>query len=116
MGRRGETLALRWGGVDFDAGTVSIEGTGSIGDDGAQVRSRTKTNKSGKVALSSITLDHLLAHKARVENLLEEAAGEPLEVDPERARVQRRGREPARHPRRGPVATGLHEPAVSPAP
>jgi integrase len=81
-GRRGETLALRWGGVDFDAGTVSIEGTVSIGDDGAQVRSRTKTNKSGKVALSSITLDHLLAHKARVENLLEEAAGEPLEVDP----------------------------------
>ena len=31
-GRRGETLALRWSGVDFDAGTVSIEGTVSIGD------------------------------------------------------------------------------------
>jgi integrase len=81
-GRRGETLALRWGGVDFDAGTISIEGTVSIGDDGAQLRSRTKTNKSRKVALSSITLNHLRAHKARVENLLEEAAGEPLGVDP----------------------------------
>jgi integrase len=52
-GRRGETLALRWGGVDFDAGTVSIDGTVSIGDDGSQLRSRTKTRKSRKVALSS---------------------------------------------------------------
>ena len=82
-GRRGETLALRWGGVDFDAGTISIEGTVSIGDDGAQLRSRTKTNKSRKVALSSITLDHLRAHQARVEKLLEEAAGEPPAIDPD---------------------------------
>ena len=42
-GRRGETLALRWGGVDFDAGTVSIDGSVSIGDDGSQLRSRTTT-------------------------------------------------------------------------
>ena len=53
--RRGETLALRWGGVDFDAGTISIDGTVSIGDDGAQLRPWTKTRKSRKVALSSIT-------------------------------------------------------------
>jgi integrase len=81
-GRRGETLALLWGGVDFDAGTISIDGTVSIGDDGSRLRSRTKTRKSRKVALSSITLDHLRAHRARVEKLLEEAAGEPLAVDP----------------------------------
>jgi integrase len=82
-GRRGETLALRWGGVDFDAGTVSIDGSVSIGDDGSQLRSRTKTKKSRKMALSSITLDHLRAHKDGVEKLLEEAAGEPLAVDPD---------------------------------
>jgi integrase len=81
-GRRGETLALRWGGVDFDAGSISIDGTVSIGDDGSQLRSRTKTKKSRKVALSSITLDHLRGHRARVEKLLEEAAGEPLPIDP----------------------------------
>jgi len=81
-GRRGETLALRWGGVDFDAGSISIDGTVSIGDDGSRLRSRTKTKKSRKVALSSITLDHLRGHRARVEKLLEEAAGEPLPIDP----------------------------------
>ena len=80
-GRRGETLALRWGGVDFAAGTISIDGTVSIGDDGSRLRSRTKTGKSRKVALSSITLDHLRAHRARVQKLLEDAAGEPLAVD-----------------------------------
>jgi integrase len=82
-GRRGETLALRWGGVDFEAGTISIDGTVSIGDDGSQLRSRTKTRKSRRVALSSITLDQLREHKARVEKLLEEAADEPLAVDPD---------------------------------
>jgi integrase len=81
-GRRGETLALRWRGVDLEAGTISVDGTVSIGDDGSQLRSTTKTKKSRKIALSSITLAHLSAHKARVEELLEEAAGEPLPVDP----------------------------------
>jgi integrase len=81
-GRRGETLALRWRGVDFEAGAISIDGTVSIGDDGSQLRSRTKTRKSRRVALS-ITLDQLREHKARVEKLLEEAAGEPVAVAPD---------------------------------
>jgi integrase len=81
-GRRGETLALRWGGVDLAAGTISVDSTVSIGDDGSHLRSTTKTKKSRKIALSSITLAHVRAHKARIEGLLEEAAGEPLQVDP----------------------------------
>jgi integrase len=82
-GRRGETLALRWAGIDFDAGTVSIHGTVSIGDDGPQVRSTTKTKKPRKIGVSSITLAHLRAHKDRVEGLLSSAEGEPVEVDPD---------------------------------
>lgn len=80
-GRRGETLALRWSGVDFEAGTISIDGTVSIGDDGSQLRSTTKTKKSRTVGISSITLAHLRAHRQRVDELLQTAAGEPLEVD-----------------------------------
>jgi integrase len=80
-GRRGETLALRWQGVDFERGTVTIDGTVSIGDDGAQVRSSTKTKKPRTIAVSSITLDHLRDYKRRIEELREAAAGEPYPVD-----------------------------------
>jgi integrase len=82
-GRRGETLALRWSGVDFQTGTVSIDGTVSIGEDGPQLRSTTKTKKPRKIGVSSITLAHLRHHKDRVEELLSMAAGEPVEVDPD---------------------------------
>jgi integrase len=81
-GRRGETLALRWSGVDFEKGTVSIDGTVSIGDDGSQLRSTTKTKKSRRIGVSSITLAYLRDHKDRVEELLSIAASEPLEVEP----------------------------------
>jgi integrase len=82
-GRRGETLALRWSGVDFETGTVSIDGTVSIGDDGSQLRSTTKTRKARRIGVSSITLAYLRAHKDRVEELLSTAAGEPVEVEPD---------------------------------
>jgi len=65
-GRRGETLALRWGGVDLAAGTISVDSTVSIGDDGSHLRSTTKTKKSRKIALSSITLAHVRAQAAAV--------------------------------------------------
>jgi integrase len=91
----GETLALRWSGVDFDAGTVSIEGTVSIGNDGAQLRSRTKTKKSRKVALSSLTLDHLREHKARFKSLLEEpgATRHPRRHEPSSSLLLRASRD-----------------------
>lgn len=82
-GRRGETLALRWSGVSFDTGAVTVVGTVSIGDDGSQLRSTTKSKKPRRVGVSSITLEYLRAHKDRVEELLSTAAGEPVEVGPD---------------------------------
>lgn len=82
-GRRGETLALRWSGVSFDTGAVTVAGTVSIGDDGSQLRSTTKSKKPRRVGVSSITLEYLRAHKDRVEELLSTAAGEPVEVEPD---------------------------------
>jgi hypothetical protein len=76
-------LALRWSGVDFETGTVSIDGTVSIGDDGSQLRATTKTKKSRRIGVSSITLAYLRAHKDRLEELLSTAAGEPVEVEPD---------------------------------
>jgi integrase len=81
-GRRGETLALRWSGVDFETGTVSIDGTESIGDDGSQLRSTTKTKKSRRIGVSSISLAYLRDHRDRVEGLLSIAASEPVEAEP----------------------------------
>lgn len=82
-GRRGETLGLRWGGVDFDRGTLTIEGVVSVGRDGAKPRRRTKSKKPRTIALSGYTLDLLRAHRATLEAKLSEAAGEPVTVDPE---------------------------------
>jgi integrase len=76
-------LALRWSGVDFETGTVSIDGTVSIGDDGSHLRATTKTKKSRRIGVSSITLAYLRAHKDRLEELLSTAAGEPVEVEPD---------------------------------
>jgi integrase len=44
-GRRGETLALRWGDVDTARGTVTIHSVISAGLDGVQTRARTKTSR-----------------------------------------------------------------------
>ena len=73
-GRRGETLALRWGGVDFDASTVTIDSVISIGRDGAQPRPRTKTKKPRTIAISTVTLQHLERHKLATEAALSNAA------------------------------------------
>lgn len=81
-GRRGETLALRWGGVDFDKGELSIDSTVTRGDDGVQVRPRTKNKKPRRVAVSDLTLDLLREHRRRVEGLLSTMAGEPRTVAP----------------------------------
>jgi integrase len=80
-GRRGETLALRWGGVDFATGVVTIDSTVTRGDDGVQVRSRTKTNKPRRVAVSRFTLDRLSAHRRYVETRMSLVAGRPVAVD-----------------------------------
>lgn len=75
-GRRGETLALRWSGVDFDNSTVTIDSVVSIGSDGVQARRRTKSKKPRTIAVSSITLGYLREHKRSVEAKLA-AAGKP---------------------------------------
>ncbi|HWL41570.1 MAG TPA: site-specific integrase [Ilumatobacter sp.] len=82
-GRRGETLGLRWGGVDFDRSTLTIEGVVSVGRDGAKLRRRTKSKKPRTIALSGYTLDLLRAHRATLESKLSQAAGEPVTVDPD---------------------------------
>jgi integrase len=79
-GRRGETLALRWGGVDFDTGIIDIDSTVTRGDDGVHVRPRTKNKKSRRVAISDLTLDRLREHRRRIEAILTEAAGQPITV------------------------------------
>lgn len=81
-GRRGETLALRWGAVDFGTAQLTIDSTATRGEDGVRIRPRTKTNKPRRVAVSMLTLQHLAAHRKRVEALMSPAAGHPLTVSP----------------------------------
>jgi integrase len=69
-GRRGETLALRWAGVDFDTGTLTIDSTVSRGEDGVQVRPRTKTRKPRRIAVSAVTLGYLAEHRRQHEEML----------------------------------------------
>jgi integrase len=79
-GRRGETLALRWGGVDFDNGVLTIDSTVTRGDDGVQVRPRTKTKKPRRVAVSELTLERLRGHRRQVEAQLSLVTGAPARV------------------------------------
>jgi integrase len=81
-GRRGETLALRWGGIDFTHGTITIDSTVTNGEDGVQVRSRTKTKKPRTIAVSSMTLTHLAEHRTRVEAVLTQLVGTSTKVGP----------------------------------
>jgi integrase len=74
-GRRGETLGLRWRDVDLVNGTITIERTISIGDDGVQERARTKSGGSRTLAVSRGTVCQLAALRERTEGLLSEAAG-----------------------------------------
>jgi integrase len=82
-GRRGETLALRWSDVDFEAGTVTIQRVISIGGDGVQLRPATKTKQNRTVAVSPVTLGHLRAHLRRAEALLSEVAGQSSALSPD---------------------------------
>ena len=79
-GRRGETLGLRWGDIDFDRGVVTIAQTVTTGEDGVAVRPRTKTGKPRTIAISPVSVAHLVALRVRVEERLTEAAGEPMSV------------------------------------
>lgn len=81
-GRRGETLALRWGGIDFANGVLTIDSTVTRGDDGVHVRPRTKNKKPRRVAVSDLTLDQLRAHRDRVEELLTLLTGEATSAHP----------------------------------
>lgn len=82
-GRRGETLALRWGCVDFDAGVLTIDATITRGDDGLKLRPHTKNKKPRRVAVSSHTLDLLAELKRRTEEQLSFAAGAIVRLGPE---------------------------------
>lgn len=81
-GRRGETLALRWGDVDFVQSSITITGVISAGIDGVQLRHRTKTKKPRAIALSSMTLERLAARKAWIELALSQAVDHPVELSP----------------------------------
>lgn len=81
-GRRGETLALRWEGIDFDTGILTIDSTVTKGDDGVHVRPRTKNKKPRRVAVSNLTLDRLRAHREAMEERLSTFAGRPTAVKP----------------------------------
>lgn len=82
-GRRGETLALRWGDVDVERSTLTIRAVISAGLDGVRTRERTKTKAPRTIAISTITLERLLAHRTWVELRLSTAAGHPVTVGPE---------------------------------
>lgn len=79
-GRRGETLALRWGGIDFEQRELTIDATVTRGDDGVQVRPRTKNKKPRRVAISDVALQLLRDHRHRVEEQLSAIAGESRQV------------------------------------
>ncbi|MBV8161370.1 MAG: site-specific integrase, partial [Acidimicrobiia bacterium] len=80
-GRRGETLALRWAGVDFEASAITIDATVTAADDGVRVRPTTKTKRPRTIAVSAITLDLLGAHRRRLEEL-RASLGEPPAIEP----------------------------------
>jgi integrase len=80
-GRRGETLALRWAGVDFEASAITIDATVTAADDGVQVRPTTKNKRPRTIAVSAITLDLLGAHRRRLEEL-RASVGETAEIPP----------------------------------
>lgn len=82
-GRRGETLALRWGSVDFKTGVLTINATITRGDDGVKLRHRTKTKKPRRVAVSSHTLDLLAELKRRTEEQLSFATGAIVRLGPD---------------------------------
>ena len=79
-GRRGETLHLRWGDIDWERSTIKIAGVISQGDDGVKARRQTKTKKDRSIALSSFTIKRLEARRERVEAMLSEARGEHVSV------------------------------------
>ena len=81
-GRRGEALALRWGDVDAERGSITISSVVSAGMDGVQVRSRTKTGKPRTIAVSALTLQKLSDHRTRVEAEMSAIAGRPVELEP----------------------------------
>jgi integrase len=81
-GRRGETLGLRWKCIDFEGAELSIEATVSRGEDGVQVRQRTKSKKPRRVAVSPITLALLAEHRRLYEVQLR-ALGRFPRIDPE---------------------------------
>jgi integrase len=79
-GRRGETLALRWKDIDVDKATLTISRSLTTGPDGIAIRPTTKTGRGRTIAVSALTLDHLGAHRARIEEHLTAAAGTPTSV------------------------------------
>lgn len=82
-GRRGETLALRWGDLDPERGTLTLHSVISAGLDGVHTRPRTKTSQPRTIAVSEITLARLEAHRAWMELALSTAAGRPMVVGPD---------------------------------
>lgn len=96
-GRRGETLALRWGGVDFVGATLTIDSVISIGADGVQTRPTTKTKRPRTIALSQFTLELLDQHKRTIETALSEAAETEVVLSPS-AYVFSGGSGSRRHP------------------
>lgn len=81
-GRRGETLGLRWGDIDFDRGVLTITQTVTTGEDGVAIRPRTKTGKARTIAISPVSVAHLVALRSRVEERLSQVADHPATVDP----------------------------------
>jgi len=63
--RRGEILALNWGNVDLDAGTIKIER--SLEQTKAGLRFKAPKTKNGRrvVSLPPIAVDALRAHRRR---------------------------------------------------
>lgn len=81
-GRRGETLGIRWGDIDFKGATLTISRTITTGEDGIQIRPTTKTGKARTIGISAISIRHLEELRGRVEERMSTAAGEPVSVDP----------------------------------
>ncbi len=79
--RRGELCALRWSGIDLDAGTMLIDRGVVYGADRQLVEQTPKTHQARKIALDAPTVAMLREHRAR---MLERSmtARLPLAEDP----------------------------------
>lgn len=80
--RRGELCGLRWGDVDFEAGTVTIERSVAVMGRGKTVVKSTKTHQVRRLALDPFGLEVFNRQRSRIEDRARELGVEVTNQTP----------------------------------